>query len=214
MRNAFAAAVAAAGLFLLAFTAPAYERELTSYQIREAVFLGRDASGRTVEFLRGYMQTFPASKSGVYLARAEVSTLYKQIVDRTRRDIGGSYTPQDAQRDFGRGPSRLLLDLTFLRLLTASPYLPTTPALPGSLSPLDLLDGFRYAVFQNCRELRAPIQVINGIYDCGDFGCFLIGAQVQLALEVFDVESAGLDLEVIAPDSRVTRASFELARLR
>jgi hypothetical protein len=60
----------------------------------------------------------------------------------------------------------------------------------------------------------AFIQLIDGIYNCGPWGCFLTGARVQLAAEVAAVESAALELEVATPDGRLIRARFDLAHLR
>ena len=199
---------------MIAVPLAAYERELTSLQVRDAVFLGRPNNARTASFLKDYLQTFPAARSGVYLSRVEVSTPYKQIVERARRAASGAYSALQAQSDYELSPRRLLLDLTFLRGLAALPQPGrAAPVLIGE-SPLDLLEGFTYGVAQSGREVPAFIQVIDGIYNCGPWGCFLTGVRVQLAAEVADVESLPLGLEVVALDGQVTRARFDLARLR
>ncbi len=195
-------------------SATAYERELTSWQVREAVFLGRGNDARTTAFLKDYVQAFPATGSGVYLSRVELATPYKQIVDRARRAASGSYSALQAQTDYELSPRRLLLDLTFLRALATPPQPSRAVRLLVSESPLDLLEGFTYGVAQGEREVPVFIQVIDGIYDCGPFGCFLTGARVQLAAEVARVESVPLELEVATPDGRLIRSRFDLGRLR
>jgi hypothetical protein len=199
---------------LIAAPLATYERELTSLQVRDAVFLGRANNARTAEFLKDYVQAFPASRSGVYLSRVEVSTPYKQIVERARRAPSGSYSALQAQSDYELSPRRLLLELTFLRTLATPPQPSRAVRLLGSESPLDLLERFTYGVAQGEREVPVFIQLIDGIYDCGPWGCFLTGTRVQLAAEVAAVESAPLELEVAAPDGQIIRARFDLASLR
>lgn len=216
MRTRKTLRVASLGALLgtAALTAVGYERELSSLQIREAVFLGHSTSPRAVEFLKDYVQTFPAPGSGVYLARAELATPYKQIVVRARTAVSGSYSPLDAQRDYQRTPRRIVLDLTFLRPLTTLPYTAAGAGPVIGLSPLDLLAGFTYALAQQRREVRAHIQRIDGIYNCSPFGCTLVGARVRLGIELADVASAPLALEVAAPDGSLLHATFDLTRLR
>lgn len=198
----------------MASEAQGYDRELSSLQVREAVFLGRGGGARLVEFLKDYVQTFPASGNTIYLARAEVATPYKQIVERARRDLGGSYSPLQAQTDYERSPRRVLLELTFLRPLLALPQPDRTPAAALGPSPLDLLEGFTYSLTQRSHEVRVQIQLIDGIYNCGEFGCLLVGTRVVLAAEAAEVESALLALEVEGPASGLTRVTFDLARFR
>ena len=119
-----------------------------------------------------------------------------------------------AQSDYELSPRRLLLDLTFLRGLAALPQPGRAVPVLISESPLDLLEGFTYGVAQSGREVPAFIQVIDGIYNCGPWGCFLTGARVQLAAEAADVESLPLELEVVALDGQVAHARFDLTRLR
>lgn len=201
-------------IVLAMLAAHGYERELTSLQVRDAVFLGRGTSARTTDFLKDYVQTFSAPRTGVYLSRAEVATPYKQIVERTRRAISGSYSPLDAQRDYEQSPRRIVLDLTFSRVPGTLPAFDHPTRAYYDPAPLDLIEGFTYALFQGEREVPAQVQLIDGIYNCGFVGCVLVGVQVQLGMEVADVESAPLELEVADPDEQVVRTRFDLHRLR
>ncbi len=221
--------VALAALLLgAAVGAGAYERELNSRSLRDAWFLGKDTTFRSESFYKDYVRTFPVPKTGVHVARIEIITPFKEMVDRARNAPDG-YNPVQAEADYNKQAPpvqvRVRLELT-----------PTFPAhtpitLPIQLGPVYIRDTDFWREFEVRLEQAGEIEPVGvrgePFYFCPERGytiaiyppppkppCWLAGADVYLAYDPVKVASRAARVIVVTPDGQEVQAEFDLAKLR
>ena len=117
--------ISAVAVMLVGPGAPAYERQLNSYTIRDAVFLGKSSTDKPIHFLRDYVRTFPLPDSGLHVERIEITTPFKQIVDRTRRSLD-AYNPIQAEEDYRIEPERIRVTVRVWLTVTEPAHSPYT----------------------------------------------------------------------------------------
>ncbi|MFQ5664751.1 MAG: hypothetical protein ACE5HL_13090 [Terriglobia bacterium] len=207
-------AVTLAALLGGALGAPAYERALNPRSLREAYFLGKDTTFRLTDFLKPYVQTFPAPRHGVHVERVELITPFKAMTDRTRRALD-AYSPLKAEADYRRQPPPLAVKVT-LRLT------PTFPAhspygLPG-FEPVYFREPDFWRAFDVHLVQRGDVepQARRGypLITCSDVVCTLVGAVLTLEFDPAKVASRPARVLVFTPDGQEVEANFELGRLR
>lgn len=210
------AAATVAVLLAAALGAQGYERELNSLSLREAYFLGKNAS-RSATFARDYAQTFPVPKTGVHIERIEVSTPFKQMVDRARLAADG-YSPVTAEADYERAAPLPVTVRVRLQLTPSypahSPY--TLPVVVGPIYTRDANFWQAFVIRLEQRGQLEPRRVAGQpLYNCGDFGpCWLTGAEVELEFDSGAVASSRARVLVLSPDGQRVEAEFDLGRLR
>lgn len=198
-----------------ALAAQAYERELNSYDIREAFFLGKDTTFRSTNFLKDYAQTFPIPKQGVHVARIAIATPFRQVVDRAQQAPDG-YNPLQAESDYRRLPSRLTVEVTLL----LTPSFPAhTPYTIPAYGPIYFRDQNFWKDFDIKLVQQGEVTPVGRrgqpLYNCSpEAGCWLTGAVVTLEFDPDQVASRSTRILVQGPDGQRVEAEFDLARLR
>ncbi len=208
--------VAALAFFLASLSsAPAYERQLTPRQIREAYFLGKDKSPQTADLFKEYVRTFPLPEKGMHIERISLTTPFKAVADRARSQSG--YNPVQAEADYRQQGPPLSLEVTLW--LT-----PTSPA----HSPYNAYVGVGPVLFRDpdfWKQLE--VKLVQGgeveplsrtglpIYNCPEGGlCWVQGAVVTLTYDPDKVASRAVRVRVRPPAGAAVEAEFDLSRLR
>lgn len=204
-------------VMLSASLAPhAYERELTSRQLREAYFLGRDTTFRLEKFLPDYERQFPMPKKGVHVERIALATPFKEMVDRARRAPDG-YNPLKAEESYKQTPPALTVEVT-LKLTPG--YAAHTPYTIPTFEPVffrapDFWQDFSFHLVQTEERILPVVLRGRPLYNCDVYGgCWLTGAVVTVVFEPEKVASRPVRFLVLTPDSQQVEAEFDLARLR
>lgn len=209
--------VLAVGMLLLGAgaLAHAYERQLTSRQIREAYFLGKDTTFHSEQFLKDYVRTFPVPERGLHVGRIALATPFKAIVDRARSAPDG-YNPIKAEEEYKQSPPALSVEVT----VWLTPSFPAhTPYTVPALGPV----GFRDPDFWKAVEVRLEQQgevepmarAGRPLYNCDVNGpCWLVGAVITLSFDPEEVASRPASIHVLPPDSPAVETEFDLSRLR
>ncbi|OFV85232.1 MAG: hypothetical protein A3B65_07940 [Acidobacteria bacterium RIFCSPHIGHO2_02_FULL_67_57] len=210
----FAAALGAALTLLVALGAGGYERELNSRSLREAWFLGKDTTFRSQSFYKDYVKTFPLPKTGVHVARIEIITPFKEMVDRARNAPDG-YNPVQAEADYKKAAPPLQVKV---RLMLTPDFPGHTPyTRPIHVGPIYLRDPDFWREFEFRLEQAGEVEpvVVRGepFYSGGEYS-LLAGADVYLAYDPEKVASRPARVVVKTPDGQEVQAEFDLAKLR
>ena len=222
------AVLALGGLLVAALAAGAYERELNSRSLREAWFLGRDTTFRSEGFYKDYVRTLPVPKTGVHVARIEIITPFKEMVDRARTAPDG-YNPIQAEADYKKAAPPLVVRV---RLELTASYPGHTPInQPIHLGPVFLRDPDFWREFEVRLEQAGEVEPVGvrgePSYFCPEPDatiaiypppprppCWLAGADVYLAYDPEKVASRAVRVIVVTPDGQEVQAEFDLAKLR
>jgi hypothetical protein len=204
----------------------AFERNLSSYRIREAVFLGMNAPDELTPFLQDYVKTFPVPETGLHIERIEISTPFKQIVDRTRHSPT-SYSALQAEEDYRAQPERIRAKIRIWLTVTEPAHSPYT--LP-TFGPIYLRDPeFHNSIgveLWQAGEIEPLERQGAPIYFCQDGygvwvrspvagpGCWLKGAEIELSYDPDQVASRPTHVVVFTPDGQELEAEFDLGRLQ
>ena len=207
--------VALAACLGAGLTAPAYERDLNTYAIREAFFLGKDNTFHSADFLKDYAQSFPVPPQGVHIASIEISTPFKQVADRARRAPDG-YSPMQAESEYRHLPPRLAVEVTLLLTPSFPAHTPYTIPTYGPIYFRDP-DFWRQFDIKLLQQGEVAPVARRGLplYNCSfEGGCWLTGAVVTVEFDPDQVASRAARIAVQSPDGQRVEAEFDLARLR
>jgi len=208
--------VTAMAALALALAAGAYERELNSRSLRDAWFLGKDTTFRSEGFYKDYVKSFPLPKTGVHVARIEIITPFKEMVDRARTAPDG-YNPVQAEADYNKQAPPLVVRV---RLELTASYPGHTPiTLPIQLGPVYVRDADFWRGFEVRLEQAGEIEPVGvrgePIYSSSTYGgSWLVGADIYLAYDPEKVASRAVRVIVVTPDGQEVQAEFDLGKLR
>jgi hypothetical protein len=228
MRTRSRIVVALVAALALALAGEAYERELNPRSLRDAWFLGKDTTFRSESFYKDYVKTLPLPKTGVHVARIEIITPFKEMVDRAQRALDG-YNPVQAEADYKKAAPPLRVKV---RLELTPSYPAHTPiTLPIHLGAVYIRDADFWREFEVRLEQAgevAPVGVRGEpSYFCPEPDatiaiyppppkppCWLAGADVYLAYDPEKVASRSVRVIVVTPDGQEVQAEFDLSKLR
>lgn len=192
-----------------------YERQLTSRQIREAYFLGKDTTFRGEQFLKDYVRTFPVPQRGLHVGRIALATPFKAMVDRARSAPDG-YNPLKAEEEYQQAPPPVTVEVT----LWLTPSFPAhTPYTVPALGPVGFQDPDFWKGVEVRLEQEGEVEPLSRsgrpLYNCDVNGpCWLVGAVVTLSYDPDQVASRPTEVHVLPPDGPAAKAEFDLGRLR
>lgn len=210
-----AKAVAALAFFLASLSsAPAYERQLTPRQIREAYFLGKDKSPQATDLFKEYVHTFPVPEKGMHIERITLTTPFKAVADRARSQW--DYNPVQAEADYQQQGPPLTVEVTIWLTPTSPAHTPYTFIGVGPVLFRDP-DFWKQLEVQLVQGGKVEPLARSGqpIYNCPEAGlCWVQGAVVTLTYDPDKVASRAVRVRVRPPEGSAVEAEFDLSRLR
>lgn len=183
-----------------ALSAAAYDYPLSSQAVRDAYFLGQRRDMSTAKILAQYVKRLPATQAPWQVAEMEVRTPYQQVVLRSRQSLPG-YSAQQAWEEYRKRQPQIIVRI----------YIAT--AITQLVVREDVWRKFQFRVEQE-KEIRPTAVTGWPIYFFSEQGSRLVGAEVYLELDAGKVSSGPLRVEVKSPEGQVSRAEFDLSKLR
>jgi hypothetical protein len=210
-RTAVAGTFALAACALIAPTALAFHKHLTSEQVREAYFIGRDQNHREA-FFAAYTHGPQQPNTGPNVQSIEFRTPYEQIALRAL-DAGDAYFLPDAEQNYVVDPVHEVI----VRVLIYENPTYTFPSAQED-SPEVLARLFKYRVSRDGRILEVDhVTAENTISmgaGSGGSGSFA-GVDVRLHLDVSQFKSSDpVTIEVTTSGGQTYSTTFDVARLQ
>lgn len=213
-----------AALSVVAGSAFAYEKELDEQKIHEAYVLGQRNDKATGDFLAAYAAQITEPQNGPHIAQIELLTPYAQIVDVCRRRAADGYPEAQAVQDYqSHGKSVRLHVLIMLPAAypkaAESPGAPATPSATGiqkrELTPENFWQNFQFHLKQNGKPIasRSISNVPVHSTATSNAAAVLDGENVWLEFDAKDVASDLTAVEVVTPEGKAIKASFDLKKL-
>ena len=205
-------------ILVAAQAVPAYEHPLDSHSVREAYFLGSRKDDKAAKFLGQYVQRLPVPKAGPHVAEIELLTPYAQVVLPAFR-APGSYSAQDAERDYGAQPDLIRVRVRINLTPTYPAYITDSSRGKGAARerPPDFWRDFKIELTQG--KTIAPKKVSGRpIYTSGfqappPLAGALQGAEVLLEFNTAQIASEPVRIEVLTPDGQNVHGEFHLKDL-
>jgi hypothetical protein len=223
MRSAFSDAVII--LLVLALLPPpglAYDLQLDTHAIHEAYVLGQRNDKATGDFLAPYLSQITESQNGAHIAEIELLTPYAQIVDQSRQKTAGGYSEAQAAEDSkGHGNTVkvnivIMLPTAYPQTEETSPTPPATGAEKSALRPENFWQNFRFTLKQHGKAIPSRNISNHPIHSTAtnNAPAVLDGENVWLEFDVKDIASEETVVEVLTPEAKVIKATFDLKKLR
>ena len=220
MKTSLASVVIALSLCLPP-TLAAYEWPLDSCTVHQAWELGQRNDQLTGTFLATYLQKLSGGENDPYTAEIEILTPYAQVVDQSRQKID-SYTEEQAALDYQHRGNTILINIVIM-LPNAYPRTGAdsrTTNAPAennrAVRPENFWQSFQFNVKQN--QKIVPLRSIRkkSIDSSATKGApaALDGANLWLEVDAKDVSSDEIIVEVVTPEAKTVRATFDLKKLR
>lgn len=194
----------------LAPLALAYAHRLSSEQVREAYYIGRDVERRR-EFFRAYIHHVTPTSTGPDIQLIEIRTPYEQVALRSQ-EKWANYDPLDAEKDYLADPDHLIVRVSICATQTFSFAAPPDAA-PGktvSWREEDYLRGFEFRVLQDHQIEPKTFTVKRAQMDCSEFSGFDVF--LQFGTQQFAPGMA--TIEARAPDGHVFQTTFDLDAIK
>jgi hypothetical protein len=209
----------AAALLTLPVPSFAFETPLSDTAVREAYFLGQRHDDRLARFLDKYTKHLPPPKRGPHISAVTFYTPFALVVQDSSEHSTG-YSAQQAWLDHQNQEESVEV---VVQILLTDSYPALIPRPTGSHSgssigyvqrPYDFWARFHVQVFSRDKELKPFTSSGRPDLFCGDDGCLLTGATLELEFpaQAFDSESA--TVEVRPPEGESVSVEFDLVSLR
>jgi hypothetical protein len=212
-------------LCVLSPASDAYDKQLDSRAIHEAYILGQRNDKSTGDFLSSYLSQITEPQNDVHIAQIELLTPYAQIVDVCRQKSADGYTEEQGIQDYRAHPDTVKVNVT-LMLPSAYPKsaeskeVPTPEPATGSqksaIRPENFWQNFQFNLRQNGKTIPSRGISNQPIHSTATNAApaVLTGENVWLEYDVKDVASELTTMEVVTPEGKVIKATFDLKKLR
>lgn len=215
-------------LSLLPFSCAAYDTQLSAAAIHEAYVLGQRNDKSTGDFLANYLAQITEPQNDVHIANIEVLTPFAQIVDDTRQKTTSGYSEAQAVEDYKHRGNVVRVNVVMM-LPSAYPKAaetaetaeaPTPPAATGQqkkdIRPENFWQNFQFLLKQNGKTIPSRGISNQPIHSTATDAApaVLDGENVWLEFDMKDVASEPTAVEVVTPQGKTIKASFDLKKLR
>jgi hypothetical protein len=212
-------------LCILTTVALAYDKQLDARAIHEAYILGQRNDKSTGDFLSNYLSQITETQIDVHVAQIELLTPFAQIVDISRQRSADGYTEAQAMQDYKAHGNTVKVNVMLL-LPSAYPKtaeskeVPTpTPATgpeKSAMRPENFWQNFQFNLKQNGKTIPSSGISNQPIHSTAtnNAPAVLTGENVWLEYDVKDVSSDLTTVEVVTPQGKVIKATFDLKKLR
>ncbi len=202
--------------------AAAYEFPLSPASLHAAFVLGQRNDKATAEFLAPYLkQDMQQSDDATHIAEVEMLTPFVQVVDDSRATASGLTEQQAIQDAKERGniiTVRILIMLpsAYPKKESGNNAAQATKDQKAALKPENFWQNFHFNVIQGGKTLPTRTIRSKPIYSAAtkESPSVLDGATVWLDYDTKDVASEDTDVEIVTPDEKRIRVTYDLKRLR
>jgi hypothetical protein len=203
----------------------AYEKQLDARAIHEAYILGQRNDKSTGDFLAPYLTQITEVQKDVHIAQIELLTPFAQIVDVSRQKAADGFTEEQAIEYYKTHGNTVKVNVTMM-LPSAYPKtaeskeVPTPEAATGAqkraLRPENFWQNFQFNLKQNGKTIPSRRISNQPIYSTATntAPAVLTGENVWLEYDVKDVASELTSMEVVTPEGKIIKATFDLKKLR
>ena len=197
----------------------AFDSPLSDTAVREAYFMGQRHDESLARFLDDYCKHLPPPKTGPYISSVTFMTPYALLAQLSSQRLFG-YSAQQAELDHRKMVETVQITVQIQLTDTYSAVMPN-PTGQTTGTPWDYIyrpSGF-WRDFQirviSDRKVLSPI-VYTGEPDfiCGDTGCSLVGATVQLEFIADEFAPDSARIQIAPPEGDPVTVDFDLASLR
>lgn len=209
-------------LCMMPVSGAAYDAQLDAGVIHEAYVLGQRNDKATGDFLASYVSQITEPQNGAHIAEIELLTPYAQIVDQSRQKTAEGYSEEQATVDYRRDGNTVKVNIVML-LPAAYPKTPvtgSTPSATGSeksaMRPENFWQNFQFALKQHGKAIPSRGISNQPIHSTAtnNAPAVLDGENVWLEFDVHDVAPEETTVEVVTPEAKVIKATFDLKKLR
>jgi hypothetical protein len=206
-------------MFLIPHGLFALSSPLSDESIREAYFLGQRRDESTARFLAKYKQALAPPKTGPYIASVEFLTPFARVILRSSQQTVGYSAQQAAEEYRGREENVAISIEVFLTDSYGSLIAKPTGGRSGS--PV----GYAFRSPDFWKDIPVQVIVENKMlkpahfsgepnYLCGEHGCTLTGATLQLEFPARGFDSDSAAVHVVPPQGPEVLVDFDLTALR
>ena len=223
LRVVFGGVLVGVVLSLVPLAGIAYETQLDARAIHEAYVLGQRNDKATGDFLANYLSQISELQNGPHIAEIALLTPYAQIVDRSRQKTTEGSTEEQAAQDYKSRGNVIRVNIV-LMLPTAYPQTadsetttaPATRTEKSDLRPENFWQKFQFNLKQQGKAIPSKGISNQPIHSTAtnNAPAVLDGENVWLEFDVKDVGSEETTVEVITPEAKVIKATFDLKKLR
>jgi len=215
-RSCFLAVLLAIPLPSFGFNTP-----LSDTAVRQAYFMGQRHDESLVRFLDSYTKHLPQPKTGPYIASVSFLTPYALLAQYSSWQPYG-YSAQQAELEHRRQLETVKVLVVIQLTDTYSGVMrnpaPRTTGNPAEymLRPTNFWKDFQIQVFNQDQE--KPLQDFSYSgepdYICGDSGCTLVGATVQLEFLADSFSADPARVQIDPPEGDPVAVDFDPSSLR
>jgi hypothetical protein len=209
-------------LSLLSQSVAAFQSQLDARAIHEAYVLGQRNDKATGDFLAGYLSEISEPQQGPHIAQIELLTPFAEVVDRSRQKSAGGYSEEQASQDYkSHGDSIKVNIVIMLPDAFPKPADGGASAPPGGAEKSDLRPENFWQKFQFNLKQQGKAVPSRGISNqpvhstaTSNAPAVLDGENVWLEFDVKDVKSEETTVEVVTPETKIIKATFDLRKLK
>jgi hypothetical protein len=203
----------------------AYEEQLNDTAIHEAYVLGQRNDKSTGDFLNNYVSPISEAQNGAHIAEIELLTPYARIVDETRQKTTSGYSEEQAKQDYVKHAHTVRVNVEIL-LPAAYPKPaenkeaqtppPATQPEKSAMQPDNFWQNFQFHVKQNGKDIPSKGFSNHPIHSTAtkDAPSVLDGENVWLEFDAKDLAPEVTVVEVLTPEGKTIKASFDLKKLK
>jgi hypothetical protein len=197
----------------------AFDTPLSDTAVRQAYFMGQRHDESLGRFLDSYTKHLRPPKTGPYIASVSFLTPYALLVQFSDRQAYG-FSAQQAELEHRKQLEtvKIVVQIWLTDTYSAVMRNPTgrTTGNPTDYMPRpsDFWRDFQIQVLSNDKPLRYFTYSGEPDYICGDGGCTLVGATVQLEFIADSVDSDSATVQIDPPEGEQVVVDFDLASVR
>ena len=206
---------------VLAFPLPscAFDTPLSDTGVRQAYFMGQRRDESYARFLDKYSKHLAPPKTGPFISSITFLTPYALLAQLSSQRSYG-YSAQQAELEH-RGMVETVKVIVKIQLTDGYGAVMTNPNGRTSGTPWDYLPrptdfwrDFQITVVSDRKALSPFIYTGAPDYICGDGGCSLVGATVELEFLADSLASDSATIQINPPEGEQVVVDFDLSSLR
>jgi hypothetical protein len=197
----------------------AFDTPLSDTAVRQAYFMGQRHDESMAQFFDKYCKHLPPPKTGPYVSAVSLLTPYALLAQLSSERAYG-YSAQQAQLDHKKMVETVKITVRIQLTDTYGAVMPN-PTGQTSGTPWDYVyrssdfwRDFQIRVISDKKVLSPFVYSGEPDYICGDGGCSLVGATVQLEFLADELASDSASIQIDPPEGDQVIVDFELASVR